>query len=35
MVGRATLIINWIVYFVALYLAKNYETALEVFESIM
>lgn len=35
MVSRATLITNWIVYYVALYLTKNYDTALEVFDNII
>jgi N-alpha-acetyltransferase 15/16, NatA auxiliary subunit len=35
MVARASIITNWVVYYVALYLAKNYDTALEVFESIV
>lgn len=35
MIGRATLITNWIVYYISLYLAKNYDTALEVFDSIV
>ena len=35
MIGRASIITNWIVYYISLYLSKNYETALEVFESII
>ena len=35
MISRATLITNWIVYYISLYLSKNYDTALEVFESII
>ena len=32
---RPSLILNWVVYYIALYLAKNYDTALEVFDSIV
>ena len=35
MIGRATIITNWIVYYISLFLSKNYETALEVFDSII
>jgi peptide alpha-N-acetyltransferase len=35
MIGRAGIITNWIVYYISLYLSKNYETALEVFDSII
>ena len=35
MTGRSGIITNWIVYLVALYLAKNYETAHEIFENII
>ena len=35
MVSRPGLIVNWIVYYVSLYLSKNFETALEVFDNIV
>jgi peptide alpha-N-acetyltransferase len=35
MLGRAGIITNWIVYYISLYLSKNYETAMEVFDSII
>ena len=35
MVGRAGIITNWIVYLVALYLSKNYDTAHEIFDNII
>mmetsp|Transcript_17960 Transcript_17960/g.30557 ORF Transcript_17960/g.30557 Transcript_17960/m.30557 type:complete len:121 (-) Transcript_17960:1772-2134(-) len=34
MIKRPELMQNWITYFVAVYLAKNYDVALEVFEAI-
>ena len=35
MVAKATLHTNWVIYFIGLYLAKNYDTALEVFDNII
>ena len=35
MIERPTIITNWIVYFISLYFSKDYDTALEVFDSII